>query len=59
MNDYSKFIIMNTVSVVATCIVIGVACKVTRSAYPLLGLVFTPKWTWRSGSDENKNKEES
>lgn len=58
MDDYTKFIILNMISVVASCIVIGIACNITKSAWPLLALIVVPRWSWRPNSGEDKNKED-
>lgn len=40
--------ILNICSVVAGSFTIAVACKVTKSALPLLGFMLIPKWTYSS-----------
>lgn len=55
MNEYSKFVIMNCVSVVAGSIAIGIACKATKSGVPLFALSLIPRWNITTGGG-NKNE---
>lgn len=45
--------IMNIASVVAGSVAIGIACYVTKSAWPLLAFMLIPKWNYNY-SDENQ-----
>lgn len=44
--------ILNICSVTVGSIAIAVACKVTRSAWPLIALALIPKWNWSSNESQ-------
>ena len=44
--------IMNTVSVVAGSIAIGIGCIVSHSAWPLFGFVLIPRWTYNTTQEK-------
>lgn len=43
--------IMNIASVTVSSIAIATACIVTRSAWPLLGFVLIPRWTYNENHE--------
>lgn len=43
-----EVMIMNTVSVVAGSLAIGIGCIVSHSAWPLFGFVLIPRWTYNA-----------
>ena len=46
-----EVMIMNTVSVVAGSLVIGIGCIVSHSAWPLFGFVLVPRWTYNENHE--------
>ncbi|MCI8992268.1 MAG: hypothetical protein HFG80_06000 [Eubacterium sp.] len=45
--------IMNCVSVAAGALAIAVACKITKSAWPLLAFIIVPTWSTTEGIQKN------
>ena len=65
-NNMKIHLICNTIKVVAGIGVIGYVCKMTRSPWPLLAMMFIPTSNYSTGTEERpvnnvstKNKEES
>lgn len=63
-NDNMKVhLICNAIKAVAGIIVIGYVCKMTRSPWPLIAMIFIPQSNFKTGYDDQVNdkndKEES
>lgn len=51
--DMKEAMIMNCVSVAAGALAIAVACKITKSAWPLLAFIIVPTWSTTEGIQKN------
>lgn len=56
-DGFTKTMIMNCVSVVAGSIAIATACKVTKSAAPLIAFMLIPKWAYTNSRNSSKEGE--
>lgn len=50
-------LIANVTSVVSGSIAIAIACKITNSAWPLLGYLFIPRFDYYSTDENNKQEQ--
>lgn len=58
-NNMKVHLICNAIKAVAGIIVIGYVCKMTRSPWPLIAMIFIPQSNFKTGYDDKNDKEES
>lgn len=57
-DGFTKTMVMNCVSIVAGSIAIATACKVTKSAVPLVAFTLIPQWAYTNSRNRSKKGEE-
>ena len=58
-NNMKVHLICNAIKAVAGIIVIGYVCKMTRSPWPLIAMIFIPQSNFKTGCDDKNDKEET
>lgn len=57
MNNDKYALIVGGVGILGVCTAVSIACYVTKSALPLLGLIFIPSVRWYSRKDNDDESE--
>lgn len=53
-NNMKVHLICNTIKAIAGIAVIGYVCKMTRSPWPLVAMIFIPQSNFKTGNDQQE-----